>query len=115
MFFKSKDKKIVEIGKFLQELGAGTYEPVKNTEQKLDVICELAKQLFPGASITLKKNEPYKSMGYVSVEAETIHCAKPEVFLAMSALASNIDFCPKSNGNVQIDFTVHGIARKVGK
>lgn len=61
------------------------------------------------AKVTYKLNEPYKSMGSVSVVGKNLMFENPKWFMAAVKLASNFNVYPKSNGTVQMDFTFHGL------
>jgi len=71
-------------------------------------IYHLLKRLS-GVKVTYKLNEPFKSMGSVSVVGKNIIFNNPEIFTAASRLASNVDIFPKTDGNIQVDFTFHGL------
>lgn len=62
-----------------------------------------------GAKVSFVINEPYNSMGSVSVVGEHITFRCPEWFLAAIKLASNFNVYPKVDGTVQMDFTFHGL------
>lgn len=61
------------------------------------------------AAVSYKTNDPYPSMGSVSIEGKNLTFKKAEWFLKAAALASNTDIYPKKNGRVVITFTFHGL------
>lgn len=61
------------------------------------------------AAVSYKTNEPFHSMGSVSIEGKNLTFKKAEWFLKAAALASNTDIYPKNNGRVVITFTFHGL------
>ena len=71
------------------------------------VLCYLTKGT--SAKVTYELNKPYKSMGSVSVIGKDITFTNPDWFMAAVKLASNFNVYPKLNGNVQMDFTFHGL------
>ena len=75
--------------------------------------CKALKYLIRGtdAKVTYKLNEPYKSMGSVSVVGKYLSFCDSEGFVAAAKLASNLNIYPKTNGTTQIDFTFHGLTQ----
>ncbi|MBR5014296.1 MAG: hypothetical protein IKY16_06790 [Bacteroidales bacterium] len=61
------------------------------------------------AAVSYKTNEPYPSMGSVSIEGKNLTFRKSDWFLKAVVLASNTDIYPKKNGRVVITFTFHGL------
>ncbi len=62
-----------------------------------------------GAKVSYVLNEPYKSMGSVSVCGKNLTFSNPKWFMVAVKLASNFNVYPKTNGTVQMDFTFHGL------
>ena len=60
-------------------------------------------------SIECHYNEPFKSMGYISVVGEDFTVYDMKRFYEAVAYADNIDIYPLTNGNVKIDITFHGL------
>ena len=77
--------------------------------------CKALKYLTrgTGAKVTYKLNEPYKSMGSVSVVGKDLSFCDSEGFVAAAKLASNLNIYPKTNGTTQIDFTFHGLTQVI--
>ena len=61
------------------------------------------------AKVTYALNEPYKSMGSVSIVGKELTFSNPKWFMVAVKLASNFNVYPKTNGTVQMDFTFHGL------
>lgn len=61
------------------------------------------------AKVTYALNEPYKSMGSVSIIGKELTFSNPKWFMVAVKLASNFNVYPKTNGTVQMDFTFHGL------
>lgn len=76
---------------------------------------KLLKYLTKGskAKVTYKLNEPYRSMGSVSVCGKNISFNKPEWFMAAVRVSSNFNTYVKTNGTVQMDFTFHGLTTPI--
>ena len=61
------------------------------------------------AKVTYALNEPYKSMGSVSIVGKELTFSNPKWFMIAVKLAANFNVYPKTNGTVQMDFTFHGL------
>lgn len=61
------------------------------------------------AKVTYKLNEPYKSMGSVSVVGKDLMFGNPQWLLIASKLSSSFNVYPKTDGTIQMDFTFHGL------
>lgn len=57
-----------------------------------------------GAKVICEINEPFKSMGSVTVIGKDIKFRKPEWFMMAVKVASNFNVYPKTDGTVQMDF-----------
>lgn len=60
-------------------------------------------------AISTKINEPFKSMGSVSVEGRSVSFYKPEWFNRVAQYADNVDIYPLTNGKIRMTFTFHGL------
>lgn len=65
------------------------------------------------AIVSYKLGEPFKSMGSVSVEADTIEFYNSELFAKAVMFSSNIEVYPLKNGKVRLTFTFHGLTAPV--
>lgn len=72
---------------------------------------KILKYLTKGtkAKVTYVLNEPYKSMGCVSVIGKELTFSNPKWFMVAVKLSSNFNVYPKTDGTVQMDFTFHGL------
>ena len=88
---------------------------VPNKVRAVLYTCKVLKYLTrgTGAKVTYKLNEPYKSMGSVSVVGKDLSFCDSEGFVAAAKLASNLNIYPKTNGTTQIDFTFHGLTHVI--
>lgn len=82
---------------------------------KMDTMHRVMRAIVSGkrVSVSYELNEPYASMGSVSVEGKQIVIEYPKLFALVMETASNFNVYPKTNGTVRIDFTFNGLTRKV--
>ena len=64
-----------------------------------------------GAKLTYALNEPFKSMGSISVEGKNLTFTNAEWFARAAEFASNTEVYPLTNGKVRMTLTFHSIAR----
>lgn len=67
-----------------------------------------------GAQLTYTLNEPYMSMGSISVEGSCLDFTNAHWFARAAEFASNTEIYPLSNGKVKLTLTFHGITRPIG-
>ena len=65
--------------------------------------------------ISYKLNEPFKSMGSISVEGRCLRFTNPEWFARVAEFASNTDVYPLTNGKVRLTLTFHGLVCPLNK
>lgn len=65
------------------------------------------------AIVSYKLNEPFKTMGSISVEGESLKFDKPEWFARVAEFASNTEVYPLTKNRVRLTFTFHGLTRPV--
>lgn len=96
-----------------QEVGVSVLDFAKLS--KMDAMHRIMRAIVSGkkASVSYELNEPYASMGSVSVEGKQIVIEYPKLFALVMEAASNFNVYPKTNGTVHIDFTFNGLTRKV--
>lgn len=66
-----------------------------------------------GAKLTYALNEPFKSMGSISVEDKSLTFTNAEWFARAAEFASNTEVYPLTNGNVKMTLTFHGLVRPI--
>ena len=66
-----------------------------------------------GAKLTYALNEPFKSMGSISVEGKNFTFTNAEWFARAAEFASNTEVYPLTNGNVKMTLTFHGLVRPI--
>lgn len=68
----------------------------------------LAKSI-PGSTVTYKLNEPFKTIGSVTIEAPALRFSKLEWFARAAEFASNTEVYPLANGNIRLTFGFYGL------
>lgn len=58
-------------------------------------------------------NEPFKSMGSITVEGKCLTFTNSEWFARAAEFASNTEIYPLTNGKVRLTLTFHGLVRPV--
>lgn len=61
------------------------------------------------AVVSYKLQEPFKTMGSISVEGKLLEFDKPEWFARVAEFASNMEVYPLSKDAVRLTFTFHGL------
>ena len=61
------------------------------------------------AEVTYKLNEPFKTMGSVSVEGKVLEFAGSKWFARAAEFASNTEVYPLAKNRVRLTFTFHGL------
>jgi len=115
-----------ELEQELDELVETLREPIENDEKRMTILNMLKlKQLQfsyaalqylvkdSGAVVTYKLYEPFKTMGSVSVEGESLEFSNPEWFARVAEFASNTEIYPLANGGVRLTFTFHGLTAPI--
>ncbi|WP_270258042.1 MULTISPECIES: hypothetical protein [Lachnospiraceae] len=94
----------------------------KNPDTDKARICQMLYSYLALRHITKGRNvkvkyelfEPSKNMGYISVTGRKIDYQNSKVFKTVTALATNFEAYPKTNGTVQLNFTFHKLRKKRG-
>lgn len=112
----SVDEVIMEIANDVSKDEAGTSviipERVKQVETAYKTLRLIAKG--KNVDVTYELNEPYTSMGSVTVVGKEVIITNPVLLAKVASMASNFEVYPKTNGTVQMNFTFHNLTRKVG-
>lgn len=112
----SVDEVIMEIANDVSKDEAGTSviipERVKQVETAYKALRLIAKG--KNVDVTYELNEPYTSMGSVTVVGKEVIITNPMLLAKVASMASNFEVYPKTNGTVQMNFTFHNLTRKVG-
>lgn len=94
----------------------------KNPDTDKARICQMLYSYLALRHITKGRNvkvkyelfEPSKNMGYISVTGRKFDYQNSKVFKTVTALATNFEAYPKTNGTVQLNFTFHKLRKKRG-
>ena len=65
------------------------------------------------AKMSYALNEPFKSMGSISVEGKNLAFTNSDWFARACEFASNTEVYPLTNGKVKLTLTFHGLVRPV--
>lgn len=68
-----------------------------------------------GAKVSYELNEPFLSMGSVSVTGKALEFSDSEQFMEAVRLVANFNVYPKTDGTVAMDFTFNGLTIRVDK
>lgn len=101
---------IIEELKFEEEMPA-ILDPVKMEQMKFAyaALQHLAK--CTNATISYELNEPFKTVGTITVEGKSLEFFNAEWFSRALEFASNTEVYPLTNGKVRMTLTFHSIAR----
>ncbi len=66
-----------------------------------------------GIEVTYKMNQPFRSMGSVSVVGHLLRFQNSEWFSRAAEFADNTEVYVMSDGKVKLTFTFHGIVKKL--
>ncbi len=79
--------------------------------KQLEFAYEVLKILLAGqdASISYKLNDPFKSVGSVSIEGRNVAFSKIEWFVKAANVADNVEVYPLTNGKLRMTLTFHNV------
>ena len=63
--------------------------------------------------VSCKLNEPFKTMGSISVEGPILEFDCPEWFSRVAEFASNTEVSPLAKNKVRLTFTFHGLTKPI--
>jgi len=67
--------------------------------------------MAPDIKVSLEKHAPYKSMGSISVEGDTIEFSDSKWFSRATEFCDNVEILPLINGRVRVVFTFHNLTK----
>jgi len=115
-----------ELEQEIDELIEALREPIENDDRKVTVLNALKLRQIQfayaalryltkdsGAVVTYKLYEPFKTMGSVSVEGESLEFTNPEWFARVAEFASNTEIYPLTKNGVRLTFTFHGLTAPI--
>ncbi len=110
------DNLIDALAQKIAEDESGVYVANSQRVQCVELVHEAMKRIVNGVGIKIlcEMNEPYASMGAVSVIGKEIVVTDTKVFAMAARLADNVEVYPKVDGTTQINLTFHHLTRKVG-
>lgn len=124
--FETDFKSDVEIEEMLDAIVGAIAESIEQEESKPALLNPMKLQQMQfahgvlkyltrntGAKVTYALNQPFKSMGSISVEAKNLSFTNSEWFARTAEFASNTEVYPLANGKVRITFTFHGLATPI--
>lgn len=65
------------------------------------------------AKVSYKLNEPFKTIGSISVEGPMLEFDCPEWFSRVAEFASNTEVYPLAKNKVRMTFTFHGLTKPI--
>lgn len=65
------------------------------------------------AKVSYELHKPFKSMGSVTVTGKNLMFRKTEWFMKAVELSANFEVYPKTDGNVEMNFTFHGLTKPI--
>lgn len=109
------DNVVVTIGEaaMVDEAKPSILNPIKIQQMQFayGVLKYLTKET--DAKLTYLLNEPFKSMGSISIEGKTLSFTNSEWFARAAEFASNTEVYPLTNGKVRMTLTFHGLVRPI--
>lgn len=112
----SVDEVIMEIANDVSKDEDGTSVIIPERVEYVETAYKALRFIAKGKNVdvTYELNEPYTSMGSVTVVGKEVIITNPVLFAKVASMASNFEVYPKTNGTVQMNFTFHNLTRKVG-
>lgn len=109
------DNVVVTVGEAIaeDENKPAVLNPIKI--QQMQFSYGVIKYLTQNTDIKLSYalNEPFKSMGSITVEGKCLTFTNSEWFARAAEFASNTEIYPLTNGKVRLTLTFHGLVRPV--
>lgn len=106
---------ILTVGEMIEldESKDAVINPIKY--QQIRFVYMIMKYITKNQNVTVsyKLNEPYRSMGSVTVEGKEILFMQSDWFSRAFQFASNVDIYSLINGNVRVTFTFHGLVKNI--
>lgn len=68
---------------------------------------------MPDIAISYELYKPFKSMGHISLEGETLEIHDKKWFSRAAEFADNIEIYPLAKNRVRLTFTFHGITKPI--
>lgn len=115
--YEALDELIGCVGEWIlqDELHPGLINPLRL--QQLQFTFNALRKMVEEEDVKLKceAGEPFRSMGYISLESASLEFADCQGFSRAVSFADNIDFYPLINGKVKLVLTFHNITLPMNK
>lgn len=115
-----------EMGRALDELLGALKDNIEADDKKTTVLDGLKLKQIQFAysvlqyitrgtdtKVSCKLNEPFKTMGSISVEGPILEFDCPEWFSRVAEFASNTEVYPLAKNKVRLTFTFHGLTKPI--
>ena len=110
-----EDEFLSHLGELIEEDESKSY--VLNIERcrEMTAAYNILKSISKNSDtkVSIKLNEPYPSMGSMTVCGKNVEFFDSEEFMSVALAANNLDAYPLTNGNVKVTFTFHGLTKKI--
>ena len=113
--FESFDAWLEDVGQEIldEESKPMLLNPARLTQMQFVYAVLKKYALANDAIVTYKLNEPFTSMGSVTIEGEDFILTSPKWFARAAEMASNVEIYTLANGNIRITFTFHEYAKPI--
>lgn len=124
--FETEFRSDVELEQAMDEIIENLREDIENDEaqptvlnclkfQQMKFAYAALRYITRGKEVTLsyKLNEPFKTMGSISVEGKLLEFDNPEWFARVAEFATNTEVYPLAKNKVRMTFTFHGLTTQV--
>lgn len=83
-------------------------------EARVEKCFKSLSEMFAGEPVQITKSlhKPFKGSGVITILGKDILVRDPGNFAVVCGYANNVDIYPKTDGNVQIDLSFHGLMCK---
>lgn len=111
------DQDIIDLCKMIEENEEGNIylnNPIELS--KMEIVESIIKKTVNANELKITKevNEPFITSGGIGAEGKSIKISNPKLFTMILKLSDNIEFFPKTNGNVEMGIAFSDIAVKIG-
>lgn len=112
---KSLDNIVIALSDAVSEDESRTAIANPYVLQKMGNTYKLLKYALKDSKVkvTYALHQPYHSMGYISVIGNDITFKNPKWFVKAVEMSSNVEVYARTNGNVEINFTFHGLTKPI--
>lgn len=94
-----------------QRIGVVVPERLRQMASAYRLMKEIGSEI--DASVTYSLNEPYKSMGSICIEAESLEFSDVPKMMAAIYTSNNVEVYPLVNGNIRMVLTYHSLTKSI--